>query len=515
MRKSVAFVLSAGLVASPAFPFTEEELWAKFDATHLTYDEKRFLQMALAFEGTYMSLMDGAWGKGSQRSLEDWAFQNELDLPVENWEVVMLAFENVTRFDKEGWEQRYFEPMDMSFAVPAGQMRSEAPSDAFLNYAHLTSSLRYSLSIGDLPQAIQVHNYALGSAKAISSPYTLRRDAVQITAVEQPEGHILYVRSDLRRGGWSTIVLSAAAQDRHLLNAVSGSIAKGRSAAFDLPPHGKIVEGIGTMAVLLDEAEQHDRGNQDTVAKMQEGMTDLPAGAPGPSPLPNTPQQTVATPLPPVSSPPAEPERISSGTAFVVSQAGHLLTNAHVVETCGSVSIDSRPVELVAIDGDFDLALLRDRSMPITSIATFTPDPAPLNADITIAGYPLNGILSGLNVTRGSVTGLKGLGGDATTMQISAPVQPGNSGGPAVDGSGSVVGVVVSKLDAQMVANATGDIPQNINFAIRGEIAKLFLFQNSVNPAVAASDLEPLGPVEIAQSLEQITRLVDCYSVPK
>ena len=51
-------------------------------------------------------------------------------------------------------------------------------------------------------------------------------------------------------------------------------------------------------------------------------------------------------------------------------------------------------------------------------------------------------------------------------MQITAPVQPGNSGGPLLDGAGNVLGVVVAKLDALYVAEAIGDIPQKLNFAI-------------------------------------------------
>lgn len=509
MRQIAAISFAIGIAASPVQSFTVEEMWAEFDAADLTYDEKRFLQLSLAFEGTYTALMDGAWGKGSQRSLEEWAIRNDLDLPIENWEVVLLATSSLERFEVQGWEQRYFEPMDMSFAVPASQVRAEPNSDTFLNYAHTASSLRYSLAIGDLPQVTQLHNYALGSALAISTPYTLRRDSVQITAVEQPEGNLLYMRSDLRRGGWSTIVLSVLKGDQHLLNAVSGSIAKGSSAPFQLPPSGKIVAGIASMATILKEIENDKSGGQVDALAMEEGMTTPPA-LPSAPPVPTQP---AVAPQVPVTAAPAQPVKTGNGTGFVVSNEGHLLTNAHVVEGCESLEIAGHPVEVLAVDESFDLALLK--GAPSTSeVAAFAPRPASLNADITIAGYPLNGLLSGLNVTRGSVTGLKGLAGDATAMQISAPVQPGNSGGPVVDSSGRVVGVVVSKLDAKLVADATGDIPQNVNFAIRGEIAKLFLFQNGVEPNLAESAAGPLDPVETARQLDQITRLVECYGVP-
>ncbi|WP_272009566.1 trypsin-like peptidase domain-containing protein [Roseovarius sp. ZX-A-9] len=72
--------------------------------------------------------------------------------------------------------------------------------------------------------------------------------------------------------------------------------------------------------------------------------------------------------------------------------------------------------------------------------------PAQLNSDVLVAGYPLSSVLDGLNVTRGVVSSLKGIRGDAFNMQISAAVQAGNSGGPLIDSAGLVVGVVVAKL---------------------------------------------------------------------
>lgn len=94
-------------------------------------------------------------------------------------------------------------------------------------------------------------------------------------------------------------------------------------------------------------------------------------------------------------------------------------------------------------------------------------------------------------------------------MQISAPVQAGNSGGPVINGFGQIVGVVVAKLDAATVAKVYDDIPQNVNFAIRGEIAKLFLSQNGIDPIIAG-DTPVIAPETLAEVAQSFTRLITC-----
>lgn len=74
---------------------------------------------------------------------------------------------------------------------------------------------------------------------------------------------------------------------------------------------------------------------------------------------------------------------------------------------------------------------------------------------------------------------------------------------------GEVVGVVVSKLDAEFVAESFGDTPQNVNFAIRGEIAKLFVAQNGVEPILGTSD-EAISPEDLADSAKLFTVLIEC-----
>ena len=91
-------------------------------------------------------------------------------------------------------------------------------------------------------------------------------------------------------------------------------------------------------------------------------------------------------------------------------------------------------------------------------------------------------------MTRGNISSLLGLMNDPNYLQISAAVQPGNSGGPVIDLAGRVVGIVTAKLNAVAVADITGDIPQSINFAIRPDVAARFLEENNVAFVAADTD---------------------------
>ena len=98
---------------------------------------------------------------------------------------------------------------------------------------------------------------------------------------------------------------------------------------------------------------------------------------------------------------------------------------------------------------------------------------------------------------------------DTRYLQISAAVQPGNSGGPLLDTSGEVVGMVAAKLNALEVARATGDIPQNINFAIKTGSIRDFL-DNSVVPYETAEPKDEFKTAEIAQAARGYTLLISC-----
>jgi hypothetical protein len=205
-----------------------------------------------------------------------------------------------------------------------------------------------------------------------------------------------------------------------------------------------------------------------------------------------------------------------TGTGFAVDHDGTLVTNEHVISKCTTIMVHQGAQRVVgtvrASDRANDLALIK-LPQPTAAAATIRRGPGVrLGEEIVAYGFPLVGALATEgNLTVGYVSALRGLGNDEKTLQITAPVQRGNSGGPLVDLSGNVVGVVASKLDAVKVMNAYGDVPQNVNFAVTLDRLTEFLQANHV-PASERDSTKELRLPDIADGLRGFTYLIECHA---
>lgn len=229
----------------------------------------------------------------------------------------------------------------------------------------------------------------------------------------------------------------------------------------------------------------------------------------------STPVQAEATPKPGAPAPIAPKPVSKTGTGIVVNREGYILTNNHVISGCKNLMVQGSgtphsPAVLEATDPKNDLALLKT-VLDFNQAASFRSQskPARLGEEIGVIGYPLTGLLSTEpKATFGQINSVAGIQNDYTLLQISAPVQPGNSGGPVLDASGAVIGVVVSQASMAM-ALLTGSVPQNINFAIRGEIAQIFMSAHNVKYSIAKPG-KKLATDEIAENSQRFTVLIRC-----
>ncbi len=197
----------------------------------------------------------------------------------------------------------------------------------------------------------------------------------------------------------------------------------------------------------------------------------------------------------------------SSGSGFIISQSGYIVTNHHVVEGSSKfmaeiISGDVHkevPLAIVSVDPANDLALLRivDSSFSIGEIPYgFKSGNLDLGVSIFTLGFPL--FLSGLGnepkFTDGRVSAKSGFNNAINSFQTNLGVQPGNSGGPVFNSKGELVGVVSAKI-----TNA-----DNVSYAVKSSYLQILL--ESANIEIPSKNL--LADLSLEEQLKKITDFV-------
>ena len=211
----------------------------------------------------------------------------------------------------------------------------------------------------------------------------------------------------------------------------------------------------------------------------------------------------------------AQEQPSGSGTGFYVTSDGWIVTNAHVVENCARIKVVGRgEVTEWKIDAQNDLATLQDPGAATVPIP-IRNETVRLGEDVAALGYPLADILSSsIKITAGNINSLLGLADDTRYLQISTPVQPGNSGGPVVDRNGRLVGVVTARLKAGASGEATA-APQNVNFAIKASVLELFLQSRGVAFLKADTPENTLTTADLAERIAPSVVQLLCYTAEK
>jgi S1-C subfamily serine protease len=203
------------------------------------------------------------------------------------------------------------------------------------------------------------------------------------------------------------------------------------------------------------------------------------------------------------------PELLSSGSGVFVNDKGQLLTNAHVIDGCTIVGNESLgPGKLIALDEGSDLALLQFKDKP-RGFVSFGPSALKLGDGVIAAGFPLSDVLNnGLNITSGNISALSGIHGDRRFVQITTPIQPGNSGGPLLDSSGRLVGIVSRGLKNEVVGEGRRTA-QNVNYAVAPFIVEAFLQEHGIAFSKGRNSRETAS--SIAAKARAHTVRLECY----
>jgi S1-C subfamily serine protease len=195
----------------------------------------------------------------------------------------------------------------------------------------------------------------------------------------------------------------------------------------------------------------------------------------------------------------------SSGTAFFISNKGHLITNHHVVDGCKLSKINyfnkEYDTELITTDKTLDLALLKVNLKPKSYISFSNKEPKK-RQKVIIAGYPLGkGLSDDLKINDGRISSLKGFENNTNEVTVDIAINPGNSGGPIVNEKGQLVAIAVSGLNKE--------VTEGLNFGIKASAASNFLKSNKMKPNIQKSNFS-MDDDQLVNLLEESTVYTFC-----
>ena len=457
MRCAIGFlvvVLSMG-AAGTALSLPSEDLLVPFDPERFTPQEIRLVETALAAGGDFSGTADADWDRTSDAAMAAYSAREFGESP-RDLHAAALVIALLADVETDGWAVRHFDDLGMTMALPEAIFDAPEPEDSGLRWWSRTGSLTL---LTYRFEAFEAEAWHVAAAEAHSGAGTamVRRDAdLWITSGAMSDGRNFHTRSERHGGVWSTVFLASGPDEAGMLNLIRTSLGAPSPSFWDLPPGGHL-DGLvrDTLAIFDAPGTWADTGP-------------APGGFGAGTFAPDGPE--------------------ASGTAFHIGPQV-LVTADHVVAGCARLALASgAPVTVIASNSDLDIALLTTTERAETWLSLPSPDAdtARLGQRVHAAGYPYFGIASSaLHLTGGNVSARTGLNDDARFFSFTAPVQPGNSGGPLVDATGALVGLVVSRLSERYIAEATGSLPQNINYALHVSDLNDFVIRNGVQPAAA------------------------------
>ena len=200
---------------------------------------------------------------------------------------------------------------------------------------------------------------------------------------------------------------------------------------------------------------------------------------------------------------------VSSGTCFPISRDGLIVTNYHVIENKNVFRIKGINLDynkaynatLVLVDKNNDLAILKINDPKFGTLPAIPyvlkKEQLSVGANIFVLGFPLRSSMGDeIKLTNGIISSKSGFQGDVTTYQISAPVQPGNSGGPLFDSNGDIIGII----------NAKHKAADNVTYAIKTSYL-LNLFE-SLPTSPKLNQLNTLANRPLSKQVEVLKKFV-------
>ncbi|RLJ60169.1 trypsin-like peptidase [Litoreibacter meonggei] len=423
----------------------------------MSRDQKKELQVAMQWFGYYKSSIDGSFGKGTRNSMARWQDANGYKatgiLTTKQRKVLMDGY--TSALAALGLGQVNENKAGLELTMPIGLVEFDKYEYPFVQYREKDGSGIEALLISQP-----------GDENTLFGLY----DVMQTLEIVPLEGE----RSKARR----SFTLTGQNEDIHSYTyaRAEGGYVKGFTLVY--PPAkaadmARVIEIMQKSMVVTEGTLTPDLS--DATAQGVDLLSGLDVRKPS-----------------------------LSRSGFYVDGLGHVLTTAEAVASCGRITLDNTYEATVKAAGN-GLALLEpSTSLVPLNYARLATSVGRLRAPVAVAGYSYEGALDAPTLTYGTLEDLKGLGGEAELKRLELAALPGDVGGPVMDMTGAVTGMLV---DHDVNGKA---LPTGVRFALKSSVLATFLSENGVVAAASDNGIQ-LDAEDLVVLGTDMTVLVGCW----
>lgn len=447
---------------APSPPPGETLAEARAAETRLTRDERENIQRALQWAGFYTSGIDGAFGPGTRGSITAWqsARGHEATGFLTSLQREELLGERGRLEAALGIETVSEPEAGIEISLPLRHLSFDGYAPPFVQYAEKDGSGLRAVLISQP-----------GDARALRGLY----DMLQTLDAVPPQGNrALSERSFSIEAANDRIASQAYAE-------LSQGLIKGYMLVWE--PRSA---ALAAQALPLMKSSFRSLGNR--------------ALDPNLVPLDGSVQTAMLAGM--------EVRRPAlSRTGFYVTPRGDVLTTATAVQGCDRITLDRVTEARVTLsDAALGLALLSPAAtLAPPGVAGFAAASPRIGSEVAVSGYSYEDALPSPALTFGALAQATGLAGEADLRRLSIAALPGDAGGPVLDGTGAVLGMLLPASD-----DPSRILPDGVAFARSGDSIGAWLAGAGVAPQTATPQ-GALAPEDLTAKAVRMTVLVSCW----
>ena len=442
-------------------PADETPAQAQRSEAALSRDEKKDLQKMLQWAGFYSAAIDGAFGRGTRNSMAAWQEAN-------NFEKTGI----LTTLQRDELEKQYSAVLQ---GLGLETVRDAQAGIALTLPTTVVAFDRYEPPFAQYKQTGDIDARVLlisqpGTQDTLFGLYEIMQ-TLEIVPLDGP-----------RERNKSNFTL--VGENGRMISYTEASLENGEIKGF----------------TLIWPAGDEERRRR-VLAEMRSSFVRMP-GVLSPS-AGNTSQQSIDL----LSGLQIRKPKMSR-SGFFVTQGGDVVTTSGAVQSCSRITLDGdTDAQVVADDTARGVALLKP-TVPLAplAVASFAAQPPRLQSDVALAGYSFEGVLSAPSMSFGTLADVRGLQGEANINRLAMTVRAGDAGGPVLDRTGAVIGMLTSQPEGGPV------LPDGVGFALNAQTVIAASTDAGIKlPAPAKDGAESLTAFQLSEKASGMTVLVSCW----